>query len=251
VTDAASGAADHASSGNAAHRRTLHRVCAHVLGRRRNAVSGRFGLRAGPIGISTPAFGDGPEVLRIAGSSLLREVGAECSWIRLDGATLRELAGFAGADIEAPFDCGADAPAVGDPDAALDLPSGFVVDLSAWFALAWRVIDSVVGSLGAQARVSTVQLWPEHFDAATTVTLPGSEPVNLGFSGGDSYEPEPYAYVGPWSNERPGDQSFWNAPFGALHRRSDLSAEGPGLADACERFLRVGLELVGSGSASV
>lgn len=224
------------------HRDTLHRVCAHVLGRRRFARSGRFGLRAGPGGIATPAFGDAPQVLRISGGMLLREMGADSTWTRIDGATLRELASFAGADIDAPFDCGADAPPVGDPDEPLLVPADAVDDLAGWFALAWCVLDRILGDLGEGAGATTTQLWPEHFDAATTVTLPGAEPANLGFSPGDGYEPEPYVYVGPWSAQRPGDPSFWNAPFGAFRRRSEFSREGADTADACAEFLSAGLQ---------
>ena len=223
------------------HRINLHRVCAHVLGRRRFALSNRFGLRAGPGGIATPAFGDAPEVLRISGRLLIREVGADITWTLIDGASLRELASFVGADIDAPFDCGADTPTVGDPDKPLQVPVDAVDDLSRWFALAWRVLDGIIGDLGEGAGATTIQLWPEHFDAATTVTLPNEETVNLGFSPGDGYEPEPYVYVGPWSARRPGDPSVWNAPFGALRRRSELSREGTDAADACAEFLSVGL----------
>jgi hypothetical protein len=226
---------------DANHRVTLHRVCAHVLGRRRFAGSGRFGLRAGPGGIATPAFGDAPEVVRISGSLLMREVGADVTWTPIDGTTLRQLASFVGEDIDAPFDCGADTPSIGDPDEPLQIPVGAVDDLSAWFALAWRVLDRILENLGEEARATTIQLWPEHFDAATTVTLPGTEPANLGFSPGDTYEPEPYVYVGPSSAKRPGDPSLWNAPFGALVRRTELAREGTDPTDACAEFLSVGL----------
>ena len=40
-----------------------------------------------------------------------------------------------------------------------------------WFGLAWRVLDDVLASLPADTEVTTIQLWPEHFDAATTVTV--------------------------------------------------------------------------------
>ncbi|TML41944.1 MAG: hypothetical protein E6G27_05890, partial [Actinobacteria bacterium] len=56
-------------------RQGLHRVAAHILSRRRFDVSGRFGLRAGPGGIATPSFGDGPETIRVAGTTLVRETG--------------------------------------------------------------------------------------------------------------------------------------------------------------------------------
>ena len=96
-----------------AHRNTcraLHTIAAHVLGRRRFAESGRFGLRAGPGGIATPAFGDAPEVIRIAGLTLVHETGGSSTRIDVNGSTLSDLAVFVGADLDEPFDCGADAP---------------------------------------------------------------------------------------------------------------------------------------------
>ena len=225
-------------------REALQRVCAHVLGRRRFAVSGRFGLRAGPTGIFTPAYGEGPEVLRIAGPMLVREEGSLTSRTVIDGSSLRALASFAGADIEAPFDCGKDGPALGDPDEPLALPNDAVADIVGWFALAWQVLDHVVADLGRGARATTVQLWPEHFDAATTVTLPGEAQVSIGFSPGDGYESEPYVYVGPWDVDPSSDPAFWNAPFGASRRRTDLAAGDADIAEASAHFLVSGLALL-------
>jgi hypothetical protein len=54
-------------------------------------------------------------------------------------------------------------------------------------------------------------LWPEHFDVGIVV-----DEVNYGVSPGDGFEPEPYAYVGPWTP--PEQDDFWNAPFGAVLR---------------------------------
>ncbi len=65
----------------------LHVIAAHVLGRRRFAVSGHFGLRASPRGVATPAFGPEPEVLRLAGAHLVREVGNETRTMPIDGAS--------------------------------------------------------------------------------------------------------------------------------------------------------------------
>lgn len=53
-----------------------------------------------------------------------------------------------------------------------------------------------------------VQLWPEHFDLATSFAE-----VNYGLSPGDAGHPWPYFYVGPWSPSPVG--GFWNEPFGA------------------------------------
>jgi hypothetical protein len=77
----------------------LHRLCAHVLGRRRYAVSGHFGLRASPDGLATPAFGPQPETLRLTSTRLIRETGTQSSSVSLQGTTLDELARFAGADL--------------------------------------------------------------------------------------------------------------------------------------------------------
>ena len=81
-----------------------------------------------------------------------------------------------------------------------------------------------------------MQLWPEHFDVGTAVDL-GTVSVNLGFSAGDAFSEEPYLYVGPWDERRPGDPAYWNAPFGAYATRSQA-----GDAGACDAFLRTGLE---------
>ena len=50
---------------------------------------------------------------------------------------------------------------------------------------------------------------------------------------------EPYLYLGPWTDDRPGDAGFWNAPFGAVLRRSEL-----GTAEAGADFIRRGLALL-------
>ena len=230
-------------------RQALHRLCAHVLARRRFAVSGRFGLRAGPAGIATPSYGEGPETLRITGPLLVREDGSDSTRMRIDGSSLRALATFAGADVDAPFDCGADTPAIGDPDEPLSLPAPAVAEIAAWLSLAWDVLDAVISRLGDEERASTIQLWPEHFDAATTLTLPSSVSVNVGFSAGDGYLPEPYVYVGPWEPDRPGDPAFWNAPFGASRPRSQLAESGLDEADSATAFLEAGIALLRGGGA--
>jgi hypothetical protein len=229
------------SSPDIATRTALHTVAAHVLGRRRFVVSGRFGLRAAPGGIATPAFGDGPETIRISGTTLVREVGAVTTRLAINGSTLGQLARFADVDLDEPFAVGADTPSIGSPDAALALDPAAVALIADWFTLAWRVLDDVVASLTGDVEVATTQLWPEHFDAATSVTVAPAKPVNLGFSPGDGFESEPYLYVGPWGSERPGDANFWNAPFGAVCRRAEVHS-APDPVAACRRFLTEGLD---------
>ena len=225
-------------------RTDLHRLCAHVLGRRRDAVSGHFGLRASADGLATPAFGPEPETLRVTSTRLIREIGTQASNVALQGATLEELAAFAGADLGAAFSAGAQTPGLGSTTEPLHLPPDELALIFDWFVLGWRVLDTVVSEVPAKWTQSTVQLWPEHFDVGTTLDFRRgdgdgagtSDGVNLGFSAGDRFSEEPYAYVGPWGPERLGGPGYWNAPFGALVTRSQA-----GDVPACVTFLRSGL----------
>ena len=228
-------------------RTNLHRIAAHVLGRSRYEVTGRFGLRPTHGGFSTPAFGDGPETVRVVATVLVRETASGASYQPIPGATLRALAAFVGADVERPFAVGDDTPASGDLDEPLDVDAAAAQLLADWFALGARALDEVLASLRAAARPAVVQLWPEHFDLATHLGVGGGgdERVNLGASPGDSVCDEPYLYVGPWGDARPGDGSYWNAPFGALVRRSDVVGAGDPVGVAV-RFLREGLARFGS-----
>jgi len=224
-------------------RRALHRVAVHILARRRFAVAGRFGLRASPGGICTPAFGDGPEVLRIAGPMLVREFGGNATHCPIDGASLADLATFVGVDLTETFDSGADTPEVGDAGVPLAVDRPAVDVLADWYALGWKAIDRVVTELPAAAEPVVIQLWPEHFDAGTNVALSAassSARVNLGVSPGDTYEDEPYLYVGPWGFAARVGDPFWNAPFGATLRWTDVQTASDPQAAGVE-FLRAGL----------
>jgi hypothetical protein len=220
-------------------RSELHRIGAHVLGRRRYAVSGHFGLRASPGGISTPAFGPEAETLRLTPLCLVREVGAVSRGKALAGSSLSSLAAFAGADLDAEFSAGGDMPALGATDEPLELDAKELADLFWWFDLGWRVLDEVMaGRTG-----TTIQLWPEHFDVGISLDLGSGDGggVNLGFSPGDGFSEDPYVYVGPQRAARPGPSSFWNAPFGAVLSRSEVHD-----ADDCLAFIRRGLDRLGT-----
>ncbi len=222
----------------------LHVIAAHVLGRRRFGASGHFGLRASPRGVATPAFGPEPEVLRLAGPVLVREVGNEARSLALEGATLAQLADFAGADLASEYSAGAGMPPPGPPDEPFHVDGGQLDALYAWFDLGWRVLDSVISEPASGPGWSTVQLWPEHFDVGTSRGSGAGRGCNLGFSPGDAFSDEPYVYVGPWGAERPGEPDYWNAPFGAVLRRSAAVD-----AATCAGFLRHGLALL-TGAAS-
>jgi hypothetical protein len=226
-------------------RRAMHVVAAHLLGRRRFAVTGRFGLRASPGGFTTGPFGTEPETLRVAGTTLVREVGGRAGYRDIPGTSLRALATFAGADLDDPFSAGTDTPPIGDPDRPLQVDAEAVAVLAEWLALGWRVLDAVVSSLPDSSEPATVQLWPEHFDAGTNVALASGGRVNLGFSPGDDALAEPYAYVGPWGDERPGDAVYWNVPFGAALTLSALPASTDPFS-SCRAFVARGLTLLSS-----
>lgn len=229
--------------GHAATRQALQRVATHVLARRRHALTGRIGLRAAPGGLATPAAGDEPEVLRTDGALLIVERGGAVATAPI--TTLGALAAVAGVDLGAPFDAGADAPAVGDPDAPLGIDADAARALAAWWGFATAVLDEVVAGLGPAAAPSVVQVWPEHFDAACDVAWGPSRDAraNMGGSPGDAFREEPYLYLGPWGPQRPGDPAYWNAPFGAVAGHAELRAAGDPRA-AAVTFLRRGLAML-------
>jgi hypothetical protein len=223
-------------------RSELHRVAAHILARRRFEVSGRFGLRASPGGLATPSFGEGPETIRVAGDRLVREIGALSTSTPLVGSTLTELARASDVDLSKPFDCGPDTPALGEIDEPIDLDLDAMRVMADWYNLGWRALDAVLADLPGNATPATIQLWPEHFDAATNFPVTSGTMVNLGCSPGDGFEPEPYVYLGPWDLSQVLKSEFWNAPFGAVLRRSDLPASPDGLVQ-CIQFFRDGIDL--------
>lgn len=232
--------ADEEAGLDASTRTALHVLATHVLGRRRFEVTGRFGLRATPGGFGTPAFGEPLEVVRFAGLTLVHEVGPTSTSRSLEGATLRDLSSFVGVDLRSDFSAGADTPPTGDADRPLRLQPATVHEIAGWFSLGWVALDGFTAGLGPAADPATIQLWPEHFDAGSHFAVPGGHRVNIGFSAGDDVELEPYAYFAPWTPDRPGDPSFWNAPFGALVRAAEVLADRDPVGRAIE-FLETGV----------
>jgi hypothetical protein len=221
----------------AATRHTLQRIATHILARRRHLVSGRFGLRATPGGIGTPALGapEALEVVRTSGTYLVHELGDRVQIVPMAGATLAHLAATVDVDLTTEFTVGTDTPDIGDVDAPLQLDAEVVAALADWYDLGWRALD-IVG-LDAQSP-APIQLWPEHFDASCLIAI-GPEPndrCDVGVSPGDQHHDEPYLYVGPWGTRRPGTKEYWNASFGAVLPRSAVSSA----ADAVG-FYREGL----------
>lgn len=227
-----------------ATRRELQRLATHVPARARATHGGHFGLQVTPSGIGTPPFGPDDTVIRLAGTTLVVERrtpdGVDATATALAGRSLAEAAGAAGVDLGTPFSPGADAVPVGDPDMPMALDATSVEVLFAWYRLGARALDALLPHLAAP---TAAQLWPEHFDLGLGDGATGGG-LNLGASPGDSSVDEPYLYVGPWTDARPGDPAYWNAPFGAVVTRSALQQADDPETTAVD-FLRRGVRLLG------
>jgi hypothetical protein len=220
-------------------RAALQQVAVHVLARRRHAVTGRFGLRPTPGGLGTPLFGEG-EIVRVAGDAIVVERDGNVRAEPL--TTLARAAALARVDLAEDFSVGRDTPPLADPEAPLALDESGVRQLGDWWALGAVLLDELVATTPEITAATTPQLWPEHFDHATILTLAGEVKVYVGASPGDRDEPEPYLYVAPWGPERPGDPAYWNAPFGAVRRRAEVG-------DDPLAFLRRGVNLLATSPA--
>jgi hypothetical protein len=185
----------------ASTRRSLHGLAELVLAGPQYRTCGRIELRASPGGFATV----GEPQVRLAGLELV----AQDSRLPVGGRTYSELATAIGLTASALDDVYTDGPGCGvddvcevDPTAAVELAGAFELG------------DVTLRRL---APTANPVLWPEHFDMAIEL-----DRVNFGVSPGDAFLAEPYAYVGPW--QRGGLQGdFWNAPFGAARRLTDLT----------------------------
>lgn len=226
-------------------RSSLHRVAAHVLARARHAETGRLDLVPTPGGFGTPAFGPNHTVLRVSGASLIVErtiaAGASTHSIVLDGASLAEVAEFVGLTLDPAFSVGHDTPPF-DPMEALHLDAAVTTALGAWFAFGSTLIDVLVAAR-PEADADRLRLWPEHFDLGLALDASATARVNLGASPGDDEIDDPYLYLAPWGDARPGGvpDGYWNASFGAALTYSDV-ASAPDPTTAALRFWRVGLD---------
>jgi hypothetical protein len=224
-----------------ATRDTLQRVAVHIVARARVQATGRFGLRATVGGFGTPEFGDRITRVRVAGALLVCErggaEGATSAAVPIDGSSLGDLARFADVDLAEGLDVGHDTPPVGDASEMLAVDAAAAASLADWYAAVAAALDRVVAELGADSAPTMPQLWPEHFDVALDVAATAERRANLGGSPGDGFHAAPYAYVGPWTDDRPGDEAFWNAPFGAVLGYEQLVGDADAVARVAEFFL--------------
>ncbi len=228
-------------------RGTLQRIATHVVAQAQQKVTGHFALMAVPGGFGTPQFGADRQRVRVSGGSVFvetakgpRDGGAETSVHMIAGSTLRDLCAAAGFEPDPDFSVGHDTPELGDVDEPLMLDSETTTVVGDWYLLGQRAMDVTIASL-PDPQASVARLWPEHFDIGIDLAVdPANKPgirTNLGAAAGDSYHEEPYLYVGPWDDSRPGPAEFWNAPFGATLGFGELDAAENPLAAATEFFL--------------
>lgn len=188
-------------------------------------------------GFGTPPFEDGSRVI-VRGDRLVREPGEAVAI-----TTVREAASFLGVALSADPGVGHDLPPFA-PDTDLGVDATASEALGAWYAFGHGALERLADATMAGdegVSVTEAQLWPEHFDLALTVELAGGRKVNVGFSPGDSFSAEPYAYVGPHDTVSL-DDPFWNAAFGAYVTYDELRRQ-PDAAAAADAFIARGLQL--------
>ncbi|WP_426572294.1 hypothetical protein [Aquihabitans sp. McL0605] len=210
-----------------ATRLALQAVAEHVLCAARHAATGRIGLRAAPGGPTTPPFPSdhGDRIVAIEGVDLV--VRDDRGEQRAPLTTVGAAAALAGTSPGAPTHLFTPTTPL-EPDAPLAIDPTAAATFAAW----WLLVDGALEVLRAEhpdQEPTIVQLWPEHFDIGCQL---GS--VNYGGSPGDTADPLPYLYVGPWTPPEP-DGGYWNRPFGAVIAATEV----PDVA-AAAAFLREG-----------
>ena len=161
--------------------------------------------------------------------------------------TLRAAATFLGLTLTDDPGVGQDLPPYA-PDADLRVDAAASAALGAWYAFGHGALERLANAATAgdeAVAVTEAQLWPEHFDLAVTAELGGGRKVNVGFSPGDTFSPEPYLYVGPQDASSLSDP-FWNAPFGAYLTYEELRRR-PDAAGAADAFIDRGLLVAAGG----
>lgn len=184
----------------------FHRLAYSVVAEARRLANTRFGLRYTRGGFGTPFFG-ADEQVRVEGNQLVHQRGDAAESIEI--TTLRAAADFLG--LEPGTDAGEhDSPPLDDLDAPLGTTAEVGDFLGQWYGLAWAVLEELRLTPGAVDPERT-QLWPGHFDPAIAMgDADAGTRATYGASPGDANHPEPYLYIGPWSEIDPTDR-FWNA----------------------------------------
>jgi len=196
-------------------RRSLHAVGEHVLAAALYQGRRRIGLRQFTGGFATQNYlhlRDGAAVERramVVGTEIIVRDDDLAGGIIEDRAPITTLAA-AGALVDVvpgmPADMYTPAPlpAVDDEVVVDAEAAAFLAELTAVGYAALVILCAHF----VHDEPAEIQLWPEHFDLATSLGE-----VNYGLSPGDADHAWPYVYVGPWSPPPAG--GFWDEPFGA------------------------------------
>jgi hypothetical protein len=217
--------------GFASSRLSLQAVAEHVLSAALHTATGRIGLRPSPNGFSTPAFPHQGGERRIAVDGVEIVVIDDGREQRSPLTTLRATTALTGVEPGAPT-------SVYTPSTPLDLDAPLAIDpahataIAAWYALVAEALEALRAERPGE-EPSIVQLWPEHFDLACTISE-----VNYGGSPGDGGHDLPYLYVGPFAPP-PADGDYWNEPFGASRSRDQIARVEDALAFFREGEARV------------
>jgi hypothetical protein len=212
-------------------RGSLHAVAEHVMAASQYERKRRLGLRQATGGFATqPYVVDGVERrVAVVGTELLvrDDVGGEATELRVPITSLRAAGGLAGGPLGMSSDAYKPSP-MPDPDGDLVVDPGAASLFANFFARVQAALTVFAAELVADGP-SEIQLWPEHFDLAATISE-----VNYGGSPGDAEHDRPYLYVGPF--EPPPRGGFWNEPFGASRDWHEIDG-----VEGALRFFREGL----------
>jgi hypothetical protein len=185
----------------------LHQLAFFAVSPARHKAVGRMGLRHHDGGFGTSEF-DG-KIVRVEGNLLVL---AEADSVATQTiSTIRHAVEFLGHGYEANwFEDFHDPLSPLDPDQRLDIDPAATAALGEWFAFGWAILDELREHADPGDDPSEVQLWPEHFDAATELGDHGKgQRASYGASPGDTSHSDPYVYVSAWS-EIDRANPYWN-----------------------------------------
>jgi hypothetical protein len=217
----------------------LHRLAVYVVSPAQRLVNGEIILQATHGGFSTFPY-DG-HVTRVVDDRLV-----------IDGAahpitTLRAAAAALGIEPDVSQEEQFDVPPHGDLDEPLRIDLASAAVLAEWFEFATEALDGLRAQAAPADDVTTVRIWPEHFDAAIDMgDDTAGRRATYGGSPGDGHHAEPYLYASPWAGRIDdffADPTFRGAAltYSQLRAAADPSAAaGEFLTEALDRVRRHG-----------
>jgi hypothetical protein len=224
--------------------RSLHRLAVYVISPAQRFANDEIILRATPGGFGTFPFGDRDRVVRVDGGQLVVEEGA-AEIASSPIGTIASAAQILGIDPDLAQQELFDVPPAGDIHAPLHVDPAAAEALHRWYAFAENVLEELRSDAAPQDDVTSVRLWPEHFDSAIDLGEQGAgRRATYGGSPGDRHHPEPYLYAAPWEGRI--DPFFDDRGFRgrALGYDELLKADDP--REAALAFLRHARALIGA-----